>query len=99
MWAFGDIRTLIYFTQFDELFRSLDLCSKRDNYRLEGGSCRKNLEGMCISSPFHDLSAHLFVLKDISIWEKLRKENARISQQYVPVAPSNSPEAKGMRLP
>lgn len=53
---------------------------------------------MCISSPFHDLSAHLSVLKDMSIWEKLRKENARFSQQYVPVTPSNSPEAKGMRL-
>ncbi|CAG8918857.1 unnamed protein product [Penicillium salamii] len=38
------------------------------------------------------------ILKDMSIWEKLRKENARFSQQYVPVTPSNSPEAKGMRL-
>ncbi|CAG7932658.1 unnamed protein product [Penicillium olsonii] len=38
------------------------------------------------------------VLKDTSTWEKLRKENVRFSQQYVPMTPSNSPEAKGMRL-
>jgi hypothetical protein len=36
--------------------------------------------------------------KDQSIWEKLRTENARFAQQYVPLLPSNSPKAKGMRL-
>ncbi|CAG7962869.1 unnamed protein product [Penicillium salamii] len=38
------------------------------------------------------------ILKDISIWEKLQKENVRFAQQYIPLVPSNSPEAKGMRL-
>ncbi|KAJ5630967.1 uncharacterized protein N7484_011067 [Penicillium longicatenatum] len=38
------------------------------------------------------------VLKDKSIWEKLRKEIARFAVQYFPLVPSNSSEAKGMRL-
>lgn len=53
---------------------------------------------MCVPSLLHDISAHSFDVKDKSIWDKLRKENANFAQQYVPLVPSNSPEAKGMRL-
>lgn len=49
-------------------------------------------------SPLHDISAHSFGVKDKSIWDKLRKENTKFVQQYVPLVPSNSPEAKGVRL-
>ncbi|KAL2695994.1 hypothetical protein AAEP93_003294 [Penicillium crustosum] len=38
------------------------------------------------------------VLKDKSIWDKLRKENTKIAQNNIPLVPSNSLEAKGMRL-
>ncbi|CAI7627746.1 unnamed protein product [Penicillium discolor] len=38
------------------------------------------------------------VFKDKSIWDKLRIENAKFTQQHVPLVSSNSLGAKGMRL-
>ncbi|KAJ5885203.1 hypothetical protein N7495_009713 [Penicillium taxi] len=38
------------------------------------------------------------VLKDKPIWDKLQKENSQFVQQYIPLVPSNSPQAKGIRV-
>lgn len=58
----------------------------------------KALKVCVYPNPLHDKSTNSFNLKNKSIWDKLRKESAKFAQQPVPLVPSNSPEAKGIRL-
>lgn len=53
---------------------------------------------MAVSEPLYDHIHSSFDQKDKLVWDKLRKENAQIAQNKIPLVPSNSLEAKGMRL-
>ncbi|CAI7566855.1 unnamed protein product [Penicillium glandicola] len=49
-------------------------------------------------NPLYNHIHSSFDQKDKSIWDKLRKANAQIAQNNIPLVPSNSLEAKGIRL-
>ncbi|KAJ5046191.1 hypothetical protein NUH16_003016 [Penicillium rubens] len=54
---------------------------------------------LCLNpNPLYNHIHSSFDQKDKSIWDKLRKENTKIAENNIPLVPSNSLEAKGMRL-